>query len=88
MADDATVARHVIRLTTFLKPTLSDLQRAERTVASGYSEALALRSFGYGRVLDHLSPPEVCSFCNGIISRGCDGAWAALHMLSDVLLSG
>ncbi|MCZ7398200.1 MAG: hypothetical protein O8C62_00715 [Candidatus Methanoperedens sp.] len=72
---------HTIKLTCSIKSQKKDLDRIIKLVKIGKFNINDLRAFAYGGSLKHLSPEDVISFCEDIISFGNEGIPPALEVL-------
>ena len=57
---------HAIDLTRVTEPEIKDLKRLLKLIEQEKINVENLRSFSYGRVLSHLTPEDVISFCKDI----------------------
>lgn len=72
---------HAINLTCSIKVQKNDLDRIIELVKEGKFNPNDLRLFAYGGTLKHLSPEDVISFCEDIISFGNEGIPPALEVI-------
>lgn len=81
VAKDDDLYVHVIKLTCSIKSQKKDLDRIIKLVKIGKFNINDLRAFAYGGSLKHLSPEDVISFCEDIISFGNEGIPPALEVI-------
>ncbi len=81
VAKDDDLYAHVIKLTCSIEAKKKDLDRIIKLVKIGKFNINDLRAFAYGGSLKHLSPEDVISFCEDIISFGNEGIPPALEVL-------
>ncbi|MBK9279186.1 MAG: hypothetical protein IPM93_13575 [Candidatus Obscuribacter sp.] len=65
-AESKNLHPYLVVLTSQLRPSLLDLQRALIPLKSGTAQVQAYHLFSYGKVLDHLPSTEVCDFAEQI----------------------
>ena len=81
IVDDEDLYIHAINLTCSIKVQKNDLDRIIELVKNGKFNPNDLRLFAYGGTLKHLSPKDVISFCEDIISFGNEGIPPALEVI-------
>jgi hypothetical protein len=81
IVDDEDLYIHAINLTCSIKVQKNDLDRIIELVKNGKFNPNDLRPFAYGGTLKHLSPEDVISFCEDIISFGNEGIPTALEII-------
>jgi len=81
IVDDEDLYIHAINLTCSIKAQKNDLDRIIELVKKGKFNLNDLRSFAYGGTLKHLSPEDVISFCEDIISFRNEGIPPALEII-------
>ena len=81
IVDDEDLYIHAINLTCSIKAQKNDLDRIIKLVKKGKFNLNDLRRFAYGGTLKHLSPEDVISFCEDIISLGNEGIPPALEII-------
>lgn len=82
MANNENLVRYIVDITRAIQSDKSDLDRVLQLVECRCISVVALRSFAYGRALDHLPSAVVSLFCQEMSKRGPEGVWAALEVLS------
>lgn len=81
IVDDEDLYIHAINLTCSIKVQKNDLGRIIELVKKGCFNPNDLRQFAYGGTLKHLSPEDVISFCEDILSFGNEGILPALEVI-------
>ena len=81
IVDDEDLYIHAINLTCSIKANKNDLDRIIELVKKEKLNPNDLRQFAYGGTLKHLSPEDVISFCEDIISFGNEGILPTLEVI-------